>query len=105
MYVNYVFACFLLSMSNRSSVSFLETSEALRNLHTSSKPHTPLPDEKDASGRQKYINVMLRAVYTRVFCVRFSVRDGATAQLLPLLFSRDHVRDRAKEAAGRRWHL
>jgi hypothetical protein len=45
------------------------------------------------------------AVYTRVFCVRFSVRDGATAQLLPLLFSRDHVRDRAKEAAGRRWHL
>jgi hypothetical protein len=27
----------------------------------------------------------LRAVYTRVFCVRFFVRDGATAQHLPLL--------------------
>jgi hypothetical protein len=45
----------------------------------------------------------LRAVYTRDFCVRFSIRDGATAQLLPLLFSRDHVREKAKEAVGQ-WH-
>jgi hypothetical protein len=37
-------------------------------------------------------------------CVRFSVRDVATARLLPLLFSRDHVRDRAREAVGRRRH-
>jgi hypothetical protein len=46
----------------------------------------------------------LRAVYTRCFCVRFSVRDGATAQLLPFLF---HVRDcarKAKEAVGWRRH-
>jgi hypothetical protein len=46
----------------------------------------------------------LRAVSTRVFCVRFSVCNDATAQLLPLL---DHVRDRArkaKEAVGRRRH-
>jgi hypothetical protein len=41
------------------------------------------------------------SVYTRVFCVRFSVRDGAPAQLLPSLFSRNHVRDRAKETVGR----
>jgi hypothetical protein len=42
----------------------------------------------------------LRAVYTRVFCIRCPVCDGANAQQLPL---RDHVRDRArkaKEAAG-----
>jgi hypothetical protein len=38
------------------------------------------------------------------FCVRFSIRDGATAQLIPLLFSRDHVRDRSKEAVRRRRH-
>jgi hypothetical protein len=47
---------------------------------------------------------LLRAVYTRVFCVRFSVCDGAAAQHLPLLF---HVCDRArkaKEAVGRRRH-
>jgi hypothetical protein len=42
----------------------------------------------------------LRAVYTRVFCIRFPVRDCATAQHLPLLFSRHHVRDKAKEAVG-----
>jgi hypothetical protein len=29
----------------------------------------------------------LSGVYTRVFCIRFSLRDGAAAQLLPLLFS------------------
>jgi hypothetical protein len=46
--------------------------------------------------------ISLRAVYTRVFCVRFSVHDGATAQLLSLLFSRKHVRDRPKENVGRR---
>jgi hypothetical protein len=57
------------------------------------------------NGRKKHpCKRPLRAVYTRVFCVRFSVRDGATAQLLPLLFSRDHVRDRAKENVGRRRH-
>jgi hypothetical protein len=39
----------------------------------------------------------LRAVYNCVFCVRFSVRDGATAQQLPLL---DSVRDRARKAKG-----
>jgi phosphoglycerate-specific signal transduction histidine kinase len=39
----------------------------------------------------------LGAVYTRVFSVRCSVRDGAAAQQLPLLFSRDHLRDQAKE--------
>jgi hypothetical protein len=44
--------------------------------------------------------VSLRAVYTWVFCVRFSVRNGGAAKQLPLLFSRDHVRDRAKEAVG-----
>jgi hypothetical protein len=46
----------------------------------------------------------LRAVYTRVFCVRFSVRDGTAAQLLPM---RDHVLDRArkaKEAVGQWRH-
>jgi hypothetical protein len=37
----------------------------------------------------------LRDVYTRVFCVRFSVRDGSAAQLLPL---RDQIRDRARKA-------
>jgi hypothetical protein len=37
----------------------------------------------------------LGAVYTRVFCVRFSVRDCAAAQQIPLLF---HVRDRARKA-------
>jgi hypothetical protein len=37
------------------------------------------------------------AVSTCVFCSRFSVRDGAAAQLLPLLFSRDHARNRARE--------
>jgi hypothetical protein len=47
---------------------------------------------------------ILRAIYTRIFCIRFSVRDGATTQLLPLLFSRDHVCDRAKVVAGRRRH-
>jgi hypothetical protein len=36
----------------------------------------------------------LRAVYTRFFCVRFSVRDGAAAKLLCL---RDHIRDHARE--------
>jgi hypothetical protein len=46
----------------------------------------------------------LRAVYTRFFCVRFSVRDGAAAQLAPLLFSRDHVREKAKKAVGQRRH-
>jgi hypothetical protein len=47
------------------------------------------------------------AVYTRVFCSRFSVRDGAAAKLVPLLFSYHHARDRArkaKEAVGRRRH-
>jgi hypothetical protein len=42
----------------------------------------------------------LRAVYTRGFCIRFSVRDSAAAQHFPL---GDHVRDRAtkaKEAVG-----
>jgi hypothetical protein len=34
----------------------------------------------------------LGAVSTCVFCSRFSVRDGAAAQLLPLLFSHDHGR-------------
>jgi hypothetical protein len=33
----------------------------------------------------------LGAISTRVFCSRFSVRAGAAAQLLPLLFSRDHA--------------
>jgi hypothetical protein len=42
----------------------------------------------------------LGAVYTRVFCVRFSVRDGAAAQLLPLLFSRDHVREKQRKQLG-----
>jgi hypothetical protein len=44
---------------------------------------------------------VLRAVYTRVFCVRFSVRDGAAAQHFPL---RDHVRRKAKEAVGQWRH-
>jgi hypothetical protein len=35
--------------------------------------------------------VNLGAVSTRVFGSHFSVRDGAAAQLLPLLFSRDHA--------------
>jgi hypothetical protein len=46
----------------------------------------------------------LRAVCTGFICVRFSVRDGATAQQLPLL---DRVRDhaiKAKEAVGRWCH-
>jgi hypothetical protein len=38
------------------------------------------------------------------FCVRCPVRDGAAAQPFPLLFSRDHVRDRAKEAVGQWRH-
>jgi hypothetical protein len=38
---------------------------------------------------------LLRDVYTRVFCVRFSVRDGAAAQHFPL---HDHIRDRARKA-------
>jgi hypothetical protein len=42
----------------------------------------------------------LRAVYTRVFCVRFSVQDGAANQLFPL---RDHVRDRARKAKEAVW--
>jgi hypothetical protein len=43
---------------------------------------------------------VLGAVYTRVFGVRCPVRDGAAAQQLPLLLSRDHVREKAKEAVG-----
>jgi hypothetical protein len=46
------------------------------------------------------IFTLLGAVPTRVFCSRFSVRDGAAAQLLPLIFSRDHARDRARKAMG-----
>jgi hypothetical protein len=42
-------------------------------------------------------NFDLMAVYTRVFCVRFSVRDGAAAQLFPL---RDHVCDCARKTKG-----
>jgi hypothetical protein len=49
------------------------------------------------------INCLRGCLHSR-FCVRFSVRDGATAQLLPLLFSRNHARDRAKEVVGRRRH-
>jgi hypothetical protein len=46
---------------------------------------------------------LLRAVYTCVFCVCFSVRNGAAAaQLLPLLFVHDCAR-KAKEAVGQ-WH-
>jgi hypothetical protein len=62
-----------------------------------------LSDMKTPSKTPRVIDP-LRAVYTRVFCVRFSVRDGAAAQQLPLLF---HVRDRArkaKEPVGRRHH-
>jgi hypothetical protein len=46
--------------------------------------------------------VVLRAVYTRGFCVRFSVRDGASAQQLPLLFTYAIAREKTKKAVGRR---
>jgi hypothetical protein len=65
---------------------------------------------KQAINLHAHINVhavschYLRAVYTRVFCVRCPVRDGASAQQSPLLFSRDHVRGKAKEAIGQRRH-
>jgi hypothetical protein len=41
--------------------------------------------------------VRLRAVYTRVFRVRFSVRDCAAAQQLPLLF---RVRENQRKLLG-----
>jgi hypothetical protein len=56
------------------------------------------------SKEQKMPTCSLGAVYTRVFCIRYPVRDGATAQLLPLLFSRNHVSDRTKENVGRWRH-
>jgi hypothetical protein len=49
--------------------------------------------------RQRRI-LNLGAVYTRVFCVRFSVRDGAAAHQFPLLFSRDHVREKQRKLVG-----
>jgi hypothetical protein len=42
-------------------------------------------------------NAGLGAVSTRVFCLRFSVRDGATAQLFP---TRDHVREKQRKQLG-----
>jgi hypothetical protein len=44
--------------------------------------------------------VVLGAVYTHVFRSRFSVRDGSTTQLLPLLFSRNHAREKQREQLG-----
>jgi hypothetical protein len=46
------------------------------------------------------LTIALGAVYTRVFCVRFSVRDGAAAPQFPLLFSRDHVREKQRKLLG-----
>jgi hypothetical protein len=42
----------------------------------------------------------LRSVYTRVFCFRFSVCDGATAQLLPLLFTYVIAREKQRKQLG-----
>jgi hypothetical protein len=53
-----------------------------------------------ADGETDAINASVGAVYTCVFCVRCPVRDGAAAQQLPLHFSRNHVREKAKEAVG-----
>jgi hypothetical protein len=38
------------------------------------------------------------------FCVRYPVRDGANAQQLPLLFSHDHVHEKARKAVGQQCH-
>jgi hypothetical protein len=42
----------------------------------------------------------LRAVYTRVFSVRFSVRNGAAAQQLPLLFAYVIAREKQRKQLG-----
>jgi hypothetical protein len=41
-----------------------------------------------------------QSVYTRFFCVRFSVPDGATAQLLPLLFTYVIAREKQRKQLG-----
>jgi hypothetical protein len=41
-----------------------------------------------------------RVVYTRVFCVRYPVRDGAAAQQLPLLFTYVIAREKQRKLVG-----
>jgi hypothetical protein len=40
------------------------------------------------------------AVYTRVFCVRFSVRDGGAAHQFPLLFTCVIAREKQRKLVG-----
>jgi hypothetical protein len=42
----------------------------------------------------------LGAVYNRVFCVRFSVRDGAAAHQFPLLFMYVITREKQRKLVG-----
>jgi hypothetical protein len=71
----------------------------------SSKGQNQLSSSANKSGVLRcHVDIVLylRAVSTRVFCSRFRARNGV--DLPPLLFSRDHVREKAKEAVGQRRH-
>jgi hypothetical protein len=97
----YVFRFFPGNMQNHAIFipnmqdSFPKEDYFLNKFSVSKTSH--YPNEINQTQARSY---KLGAVYTRVFCVRCPVRDGAAAQQLPLHFSRDHVREKAKKAVG-----